>query len=58
MGKKYDGVMGGMILLCGAMLTFDGITANSNEMVPRGEMQPIFGIVTMMWGMQILEKLG
>jgi len=58
MGKKTDGFMGGSILLMGAILTFNGLSANANEMVRRGDIQPIWGIVTMMWGMEILEKLG
>ena len=58
MGKKTDGFMGGGLLLMGAILTFDGITANANNMVRRGDIQPIWGIVTMMWGLTILENLG
>lgn len=57
MSKKTDGFMGGGLLLMGAILTFNGLTTNANEMVRRGDIQPITGIVTMMWGLEMLEKL-
>ena len=51
---KVDGFLGVSWFVIGGLITIHGLT-NSNQMVQRGEIQPVLGILTMMLALEKLD---
>ena len=53
--NRADGFLGASYFVIGALISIDGIT-NSNQMVQKGQIQPILGILTMLLAMEMIQR--